>query len=281
MTNIKVSVIIPTYNREALLVNTIKYLLKQNFEYEYEIIIVDQTNNHESETQKFLNEIQITQKNKIKYFLLEKPSLTSAKNFGIKNAKSDILIFVDDDISCDENFVKNYFDLHNEGFDVIQGRIIEQGSENKIKSKPTWIYPWIKFKGGNNCLTRGKTNNISGCNFSISKKVVEKVGYFDERYIKIATREDSDYGYRCYKAKMKMIFDPKPFIFHYRSDSGGVESGIKNQFFDQTFYDCHMLFASKHFLPIFKWIYFIRLYKYSKRQLYKMIRDSYKKSKFN
>ncbi len=41
----KISLIIPTYNRDRVLVETIKYAIKQDFE-DYEIIIVDQNETH-------------------------------------------------------------------------------------------------------------------------------------------------------------------------------------------------------------------------------------------
>jgi glycosyltransferase involved in cell wall biosynthesis len=273
-----VSVIIPTYNREEMLVQTIKCLLNQKFEYDYEILIVDQTKKHNDLTQEFLNKIQETEK-KIRYFLLDNSGLTPARNFGLKNCKGNIIIFVDDDITCDENFIKNHYLIHKEGFDVVQGRVIETNKEHRIKKNPTWIYPWIKFLGGNNCLHRAKTNSLTGCNFSITQKVVEKVGYFDERYINVAIREDSDYGYRCYKAKMNMIFDPSPCVIHHRCGTGGVETGMKNIIFEPVFYDCQLLFASKHFLPILKWFYYLRLKHGAKKHLYSMIKDAYIRSK--
>ncbi|KAA3632549.1 MAG: glycosyltransferase family 2 protein, partial [Calditrichaeota bacterium] len=102
-TNLKASLIICTYNREELFVETVQHALKQNYP-DLEIIIVDQTKEHTKATTKFLDSV----KDKINYIFSEAPSITKARNIGIKNASGDILIFIDDDTKFDENFVSNH-----------------------------------------------------------------------------------------------------------------------------------------------------------------------------
>ena len=271
--NCKVSVIIPTFNREDDLVNTIKCLLEQKFDEGYEIVVIDQTKKHDDKTLAFLEEA----KDKIKYIFQDIPSVTFARNNGLRNAAGDVLIFVDDDITCGVDFIKNHYKAHMEGYDVVQGRVIEDGAEDDIEDKPLWLYPWVKYKGSNNCKNKARVNVITGCNFSITKDVVNKVGYFDERFRKLAVREDSDYGYRCYKAGLKMIFEPEALVFHHRRKTGGVDTGIENQYFNKFYYECEMLFVTKHFALPFRWLYIFRRYIYGKRQLYKLILSSYRK----
>ncbi|MCP3659189.1 MAG: glycosyltransferase [Bacteroidetes bacterium] len=265
----KISVIIPTYNREKALINTLQCLFDQDFD-DYEIIVVDQTMKHERTTLIFLKE----NKDKIKYIFSSIPSVTHARNLGIKKAIGEILVFIDDDITCQQDFLRAHYNTHCDGYEVVSGKIFEDGSENA----PIWIRSWLKYNVlmGKKDL-RTKTNSITGCNFSVRKKVAEEVGGFDEGFVKIAVREDSDFGYRCYKAKKRMVYDPKAKLFHHRQTSGGVETHINNQFFDDSFYFCEFLFVSKNFLKIFAFIYKIRLYIIAKRELYKLIHNMYKK----
>jgi glycosyltransferase involved in cell wall biosynthesis len=267
----EVSIVVPSYNREEELVHTLECILNQECDFNYEIILIDQTKDHNNNTKLFLDSI----KNRVNYIFQETPSITVARNIGIKNSKGDLIIFIDDDITCDKNFINHHYETYKQGYDVIQGRIIEDDGENDIDTKPLWLYPWIKYKGSNNCEIKAKTNVITGCNFSISRKVVDKVGYFDERFQKISIREDTDYGYRSYKAGLRMIFEPKALVFHHRS-SGGVETGIKNHYFDNSYYYCEFLFAKKHFNKIFRFVYFLRLYIIAKRKLYKLILFNFK-----
>jgi cellulose synthase/poly-beta-1,6-N-acetylglucosamine synthase-like glycosyltransferase len=53
---LSISVIIPTYNREEALRDTLVDVLKQDYP-DYEVIVVDQTANHEPETQACLEDL--------------------------------------------------------------------------------------------------------------------------------------------------------------------------------------------------------------------------------
>ena len=90
--NIKISVIIPTFNREKLIGNSIKSVLNQTFK-NFELIIVDDgsTDNTSEVVDKF-------QDNRIKYIKLDKnQGASNARNIGIKNAKGKYISFQDSD----------------------------------------------------------------------------------------------------------------------------------------------------------------------------------------
>jgi len=132
------------------------------------------------------------------------PSLTKARNEGIRQAKGDVIVFVDDDTTFEPDFLTHHLHAHRNGADVVQGRVMEEGA--RMADKPIWISSRLKYSGSNTCRTPGKTNTITGCNFSISRKVVETIGDFDERFQGLATREDSDYGLRAYRAGLNLRF---------------------------------------------------------------------------
>src|SRR5690348_12211162 len=98
----KISVVIPTYGRDQVLVDTIGDVLKQKFD-SFELLIVDQSVKHDKTTTTFLNQLQ---DDRVRYFLVSPPSLPAARNFAIAHAKSDIVLFIDDDVILKENFIK-------------------------------------------------------------------------------------------------------------------------------------------------------------------------------
>ena len=53
----KASLIIPTYNREDALVNTIENCLSQDFK-DLEIVVIDQTKQHQTDTTKYIESIK-------------------------------------------------------------------------------------------------------------------------------------------------------------------------------------------------------------------------------
>ena len=237
----KASLIIPTYNRENALVNTIENCLSQDFK-DLEIVVIDQTKQHQTDTTKYIESI----KKRIIYITEDIAGLTRARNIGARNASGDILIFIDDDVVLDTDFVsqhiKNYT-LNNA--DAVQGRIIEDDSEPK--NKPQWVDNKIRFSGSNNCISHGKTNTLTGCNFSVKKTAYLDVGGFDERYTKSSNNEDSDFGLRLFKNNFNIVFSPEAKVKHLRITSGGVDTGIESQKLSLSYYYCELLFARKHF----------------------------------
>ena len=88
--NIKISVIIPTYNRSKLLNRSIRSVLNQTFQ-PNEIIVVD--NGSTDDTREMVS------KNfrNIRYIYHDKKGVSSARNAGIRISKSNWISFLDSD----------------------------------------------------------------------------------------------------------------------------------------------------------------------------------------
>ena len=79
-----ISVVIPTYQREQVLLDTVAHLLRLK-PAPAEIVIVDQTRAHESATDQALRLLEQT--GKICRLQLSEPSITHAMNVGLQQAK--------------------------------------------------------------------------------------------------------------------------------------------------------------------------------------------------
>ncbi len=264
---ISVSLIIPTYKREELLVNTLRCALAQNRD-DYEIIVVDQTPQHETATQNFLR----ANAKKIRLVELERPSVTAARNAGLRAANGAVLVFIDDDTSFGSDFLTRHFEAYEAGIGAVQGRVTESNSVEH--SNPAWLNRWIRFRGGDNCPHDGITNNLTGCNFSVSGKVVRDIGFFDERYSGVAVREETDYALRIIAGGYKIKFCAAAAVFHHRSDSGGHGVGGNVLFFNKLYYFNEMLFAKKHFSSWAVGLYRIRLRLRGRRALRHLIKQA-------
>ena len=87
-----ISIIIPTYNREKYIFNSIKSILNQTF-FDIEIIIIDDCSN--DNTDKIIKSIK---DNRIKYIKLKKRhGAPYARNLGIKLARGRFIAFQDSD----------------------------------------------------------------------------------------------------------------------------------------------------------------------------------------
>lgn len=98
----KVSVIIPTYNEKKVILNCLESLGKQTLE-DFEIIVVD-----DGSTDGTKKEIKNLHKvvPSIKLLSQDHKGPGAARNFGAGKAKGEILVFVDADMTFDENFLK-------------------------------------------------------------------------------------------------------------------------------------------------------------------------------
>lgn len=87
---LKISIVIPVYNRETLIYKCLDSIYKTDYP-NFEVIVVDDgsTDNSTKTAQKFPCKIIKLKKNK---------GVAYARNIGAKNAKGDILYFVDSDI---------------------------------------------------------------------------------------------------------------------------------------------------------------------------------------
>ncbi|WP_164851451.1 glycosyltransferase family 2 protein [Larkinella soli] len=262
-----VSLIIPTYNRETLLVRCLQCALHQRFD-SYEVIVVDQTRQHEPETKRFLEQ----NCSRVRHITADPPSLTAARNLGLRHAQGDIIIFIDDDTEFDEDFIAAHFEAHRQGLDVVQGRIVEP--EVPPQSHPSWLTWYLKFTGGDDCPVDGPVNVITGANFSVSRSVFGKIGGFDERFRGVAVHEDADFGLRAFRAGFRMGYVAKAALIHHASSQGGVDSGVEEKFFHLSYHTSSLLFARKHFPAPVVWYFRLRLTLRGLRSLRGLVRKA-------
>jgi len=99
---IKISVIIPTYNEEDVIVDCLKSLDKQSSR-DFEVIVVD-----DGSTDSTLSKINSIQNLSFKLKIVKgkHEGAGSSRNLGAKSAKEEILVFVDSDMLFDKHFLK-------------------------------------------------------------------------------------------------------------------------------------------------------------------------------
>ncbi|MGB0564714.1 MAG: glycosyltransferase family 2 protein, partial [Spirulinaceae cyanobacterium] len=119
-----VSVIIPTYGREELLVDSIADTLGQTYP-QFEVLVVDQTPEHTPAVAAYLQE-QADQ-GAIRWLRLPWASLPGARNLGVRQARGEIVVFIDDDIQMPPGYlaahVQNY---QRPDVGVVAGRVFDR-----------------------------------------------------------------------------------------------------------------------------------------------------------
>ncbi|TAE60315.1 MAG: glycosyltransferase [Nostocales cyanobacterium] len=251
-----ISVVIPTYRREKLLQDSIVDVLKQDYPH-FEVLVVDQTQTHEPETQAFLDEMAAS--GKIKLYKLDWASLPGARNYGVRRSSGEIIIFIDDDVQLKPGFLaahaKNY--LENPEIGAVAGRVFDRmklgdsGGELEIEYlPPEAMDPGIAWYHIDLVHTTKPQQVLTarGCNMSFRREVFTKYGIkFDERFRGSAVREESDFCLRFRKTGYKIWYDPDADLVHLGEETGGCHDiSMRSLKYQLTFYHNHFLLGLKN-----------------------------------
>ena len=178
------SVIIPLYNKENFIENTIQSVLDQTFE-DFEIIVINDGSTDKSE-EKLLQ----FKDSRIRYYSKNNEGVSTARNFGIEKAQSDFITFIDADDYWYPNFLQ-----------VMHHRI-NSFSEQKVFSGAIEIETFKKTFPAQYSIE--KTSNYELVNYfkaslketiictscaAFHKSIFEEIGNFDP---KIKSGQDTD-----------------------------------------------------------------------------------------
>ena len=217
-----ISVIIPTYYRYDIIGNVFDSLAKQTIQ-PYEIIVVDQTPLSDRPI-KFYEKFKNIPLNVVN---LKKPSLSISKNHGVSLCKTDLVLFLDDDVIFSPHLIENHLDVMNtECVDVVSGAVSDQESlpENFIRDRKQ-LDPLAFFLKVPNKKWNGMVLVQSGPNACIKKDIFIAVGGYD---INLPRMEDIELGLRMFQFGAKMFYSEKPFVQFTRHPTGGTRETQKN-----------------------------------------------------
>jgi glycosyltransferase involved in cell wall biosynthesis len=186
------TIIIPLYNKESFVENTINSILNQTFT-EYEVFIVNDCSTDDSvvKVKPFLSE-------KIKLIEhSENKGLSAARNTGIQNANSDYITFLDADDLWKPTFLETIHQLitnfpeakiFGTNYEEVYANkiVVPKNSASELTPNSAQIIDFFKYN-----LGQGIYNHGSVC---FHKCVYEKAGLYDES---IDFAEDLDFNIRA------------------------------------------------------------------------------------
>ena len=219
------SVVIPTFNRGNVLLDTIGYLLDQD-DCADEIIVVDQTQyDDDSDLKKSL--IDLEQKKVIRWVQREQPSIPKAMNHGLLLANSDYVLFLDDDVLFSNDFIHQHRQalIKHKSIGHV-GQIVQPWQE------PIDLKNYNPGKGLNrdlsfpfHCKQSHQVNNCMAGNLCVKRDVAIAAGGFDQRFNQTAYRFESEFSKRmCRHTRKLLSFEPQATLNHLHVNSGGTRS---------------------------------------------------------
>lgn len=224
-----VSILIPLYNAEAYIAETIERCLNQSYE-NIEIIIVDDhsTDNSFSVTQQF-------ECNNIHIYENPKKGGNSARNYAFQMSKGEYVKFLDADDYFSSEMLKKQVE-----------RLMKDGTDNSVVFSPVrmlyedghWLIPPrsidFDYEPGIELLLdiwRGKGWHCPHCHL-MHRNLVEKAGLWDENVIK---NQDGEFFARVYAAADKALSVPDEYAV-WRQFHTGVHAVMKLEAINSALY---------------------------------------------
>ncbi|MGE0267442.1 MAG: glycosyltransferase [Candidatus Omnitrophota bacterium] len=238
----KFSIIIPTFNRSALLQKALGSVINQSYK-NFEIIVVDDgsTDDTESVVEVFRKQIKF----ELKYLRQANQGVSAARNNGILAAKGEFICFLD----SDDLYSPNTLELRAKALDlykveVVFGKpkLIINNDESNIQinhflpgHKDTVIenrdklYMCDAAKYQNIIVERGVYGTIN--DMTINRNLMINIGMFNENYRR---SEDIECWYRLFFNIKKFAYVDEVFsIYNYSCDETHLRSDFEEYFLEE------------------------------------------------
>jgi len=223
---ILISIIIPMFNLEKFIVETINSVLNQETTLPYEIIVID-----DGSTDNSYNIVQqISEKNKNISLFTNKltKGVSGSRNTGLKNAQGEWIAFLDGDDIWDINTINKKMSIAKKYPDIefISSGYIDwfyqEKKSNSIRDQLN-VKPFIKNTNENHFILESPVNSLLDCHqlictdtVFVKNQLVQKTGLFNEIY---KMSEDRDYWLRL-AARTKSIAYLNEDLSWYRKRTG-------------------------------------------------------------
>ena len=149
-----------------------------------------------------------------------RPGKSRGLNLAVCVSKGDRLAFIDDDCRMHPEYVNDL--LRHDGGDtelVLRGGRIELGDTNDlpytINTSPTPKRWHVSLNSTRHDCIAGELN---GCNMTMRRALVERLGPFDENFgpgSRIGSGDDAEYFFRAYAASVILEYVPDMVVFHH------------------------------------------------------------------
>lgn len=221
----KLSIIIPTYNRADSLRKTLRSFLDAEKPENLEIDITIADNNSTDHTKQIFEEMKPNfSALKLEYLFEQKQGRSFALNAGIKKADGDLISAIDDDEEIEKNWfveVEKIFRERWDEIDFVGGKLLP----NWETAPPDWVAPlkdgvicWRDY-GDEEWIYTRETPMITGGHGIFKAQVFKDIGLYEENVGAagkgfISGEDEVLYDQLLVHGKSG-VYNPKLIIYHY------------------------------------------------------------------
>ena len=241
-----VSVIIATRNRPGELRAALDGLKTQKYA-NIEVIVVDQSATPAPLGPDYTFAVRFT---------AEPRGAAAARNLGLKHARGEVIVCVDDDVIIDRGtFIAEHVTAYADpAVGAVCGRCIEPSNQSARERLPRIIQVLALTIGGVYRQTDGYATNLKGANMSFRRDLLAAVGGFDERFGAPCMYEESDVAWKVRRLGFKIAYRAGAVLTHLGVPGGGQRTHKKNDCRYLAYRDRVLLFMNnmpRYVLPVF------------------------------
>jgi GT2 family glycosyltransferase len=241
MKPLRVSIVIPTYQRGDILADTIAMALAQDYP-DFEVIVVDQS----LETPPAVRELIAASADcPLRYMRLTTPNLPGARNAGVLAATGEVIVFIDDDVVIGPDFLASYARVFEDpAVGGAMGMTLAPGGRDPdLDAIDRQFTVQKRFPDGT-----AQVLWLVGCNCAYRRKAILEAGMSDERFTGSAWSEDVDLSVRVRHLGCMFLYDPQVRLIHLALQSGGCanRTPADEEKRDEHRYRLHLYMALKN-----------------------------------
>ncbi len=264
----EVSIVIPNYNGKHFLEDCLKAVFAQDIQ-DQEVIVVD--NGSTDGSLEYLKTFP-----GVRVIVLDKNyGFCRAVNEGIKAAESEYVILLNNDTEVDQRFAAELLGAIKEDEKIFScsSKMIQFHNRQLMDDAGDYYCAlgWAFGRGKGDYVEKYQDSKdvFAACAGAAiyRKKMLESLGYFDEKHF--AYLEDIDIGYRARIHGYRNVFAPKAIVYHVGSGfSGSTHNAFKVKLSSRN--NVYLAYKNMPFLQIIlnipflllghgiKWLFFLK-----------------------
>lgn len=213
----RMSVIVPTYNRRAILLKALEAYQQQTAVRDIlEILVIDDGST--DGTPGAVEQFALTAPFPVRYLRQNHEGPARGRNRGIRESRGGLVLFGDDDIIPAPTLVAEHAAWHQKHpgeSDAMLGRV-----DWAPEVHPTPFMEWLSSEGvvfDYGKMRRGLVdeNHFYSCNLSIKRNFLLQNGMFDEEF-PAAAFEDIELGHRLMAKGLRLFYHPEAVGYHWK-----------------------------------------------------------------
>jgi len=218
-----ISIVIPSYLREEVLVDTVRRVADQLGPGD-EILVIDQSPTHQPETERALAELERSVP--VRWCRKSRPSICEAMNVGALLARNEVVLFLDDDVvpapgllEAHREVLRRFDALH-----AVNGQVLQPWHESARDEVDDFGLGFDFAYGKEAEVVALATGNLA-----VRRQVFLAAGGMDETFEGGAYRCDADLGFRLRAFTGRPArFEPRASVRHLQAGGGTRAHGAKD-----------------------------------------------------